>query len=159
MDTGIGKYLIAGTAFLSTFFVPIMPIMVICFMTTLIDMYYGIKVARKNGVKPQSRYLWTGTLTKLRDTFVILIMAHALESKVISNFIDTPVLVGGCAIIVTLTEMWSILENMNTLNPKGPWRVLGKFLKKKGSNYLKMDLEQIEKEIKDEDGNTNTPEI
>lgn len=151
MDTGIGKYLIMASAFLSTFFLPILPILLITFIATIVDMYYGIKVARMNGVEPQSRYMWTGTLRKIRDTFVIITMAHAIETTIISKFIESPILVGGASIIITLTEMWSILENMNTLNPKGPWRVLGKFLKKKGSTYLNVDLDQIHKEIKDED--------
>ena len=54
------------------------------------------------------------------------------------------VLTGGVTIIVSLTELWSILENLNTLNPKGPWRALSQFLTKKGEDYTGIDLETDE---------------
>lgn len=43
--------------------------------------------------------------------------------------------------------MWSILENLNTLDPKGPWRVLGKFLKKKGADYIGVELSNDDETI------------
>lgn len=51
------------------------------------------------------------------------------------------VLTGGATVIIGLTELWSILENLNTLNPKGPWRALGKFLKKKGEDYIGSEID------------------
>lgn len=51
------------------------------------------------------------------------------------------ILSGGVTVIVTLTELWSILENLNTLNPQGPWRALGKFLKKKGEDYTGIEID------------------
>ena len=50
------------------------------------------------------------------------------------------VLTGGATIIISLTELWSIIENLNTLNPHGPWKVLGAFLKKKGEEYTGIEL-------------------
>lgn len=49
-------------------------------------------------------------------------------------------LTGGATIIITLTELWSILENLNTLDPKGPWRMLSRFLRKKGEDYTGIEL-------------------
>lgn len=51
------------------------------------------------------------------------------------------ILSGGVTVIVTLTELWSILENLNTLNPDGPWKALSRFLKKKGEDYTGIELE------------------
>ena len=51
------------------------------------------------------------------------------------------VLTGGATVIIGLTEFWSILENLNTLNPNGPWRSLGKFLKKKGEEYIGTEID------------------
>jgi hypothetical protein len=62
------------------------------------------------------------------------------------------VLTGGSTVIIALTELWSILENLNTLDPKGPWRTLGRFLKKKGENYIGDKIE-----INDE--HTNNTEV
>jgi len=60
------------------------------------------------------------------------------------------VLTGGATVIIGLTELWSIIENINTLDPNGPWRILGKFLKKKGEDYTGIDLE----ELKENDGDS-----
>ena len=54
------------------------------------------------------------------------------------------VLTGGATVIITLTEMWSILDNLNTVDPNGPWRMLGKFLKKKGEDYTGIELNEDE---------------
>ena len=51
------------------------------------------------------------------------------------------VLTGGATVIIGLTELWSILENLNTLNPKGPWRSLSRFLKKKGEDYTGINID------------------
>ena len=51
------------------------------------------------------------------------------------------VLTGGATVIISLTELWSILESLNTLNPKGPWRSLGRFLKKKGEDYTGINID------------------
>ena len=51
------------------------------------------------------------------------------------------ILTGGVVVIIGLTELWSILENLNTLNPNGPWRALGAFLKKKGEDYIGTEIE------------------
>lgn len=149
-DTIIGKAIMFSSVFFSSFFLPIVPIILLCFVATLIDMYYGIKVADSQKVKPQSRYMWTGTLRKLRDTFVILTMARGIELYILNAITDAPLLVGSSALVITLTEVWSIIENMNTLNPHGPWRILNKFLKKKGSRYLNIDIEELEREVENE---------
>nr|DAV06134.1 MAG TPA: holin [Bacteriophage sp.] len=65
------------------------------------------------------------------------------------------VLTGGATVIITLTELWSILENLNTLNPNGPWRALGKFLKKKGESYTGVELNLNEYDKDDSHKNIN----
>nr|DAJ12480.1 MAG TPA: holin [Bacteriophage sp.] len=50
------------------------------------------------------------------------------------------VLTGGATVIICLTEMWSILENLNTLDPNGPWKSIGVFLRKKGGEYTGMNI-------------------
>jgi len=51
------------------------------------------------------------------------------------------VLTGGTTVIIALTELWSIIENLNTINPHGPWKALGKFLKKKGEDYIGTEID------------------
>ena len=33
---------------------------------------------------------------------------------------------GGATVLICLTELWSIIENLNTLDPTGPWKILKK---------------------------------
>jgi len=40
---------------------------------------------------------------------------------------------------------------LNTLDPKGPWKLLGKFLRKKGEDYTGIDLNF------DDDDTNDTP--
>jgi hypothetical protein len=54
------------------------------------------------------------------------------------------ILTGGAALLISLTELWSILENMNTLNPYGPWKAISTFLRKKGNDYLGVDISALQ---------------
>lgn len=138
--TPLGKMLIAASSAIIGFYSPIAALLAACFAFTTIDMFYGIKVACKQKRKIESHRNWKGTLTKLADEFVILSLARLLEWAVMgdSNF---SLLTGGATVIISLTELWSILENLNTLNPYGPWKALGKFLKKKGEDYIGTEIE------------------
>ena len=141
MGTTAGKVFIAiGTA-LTAFYSPIVPLLVTCFVFTAMDMFYGIKVAFKNKKKIESHKNWSGTLVKLLDEWVLISLARLLEMSVMGEETGVFVLTGGATVIVGLTELWSILENLNTLNPKGPWKALGKFLKKKGEDYIGTEID------------------
>jgi len=61
-----------------------------------------------------------------------------LEYTVLNDGVPL-VLTGGATVIICLTEMWSILENLNTLDPNGPWKSIGVFLRKKGDEYTGMN--------------------
>lgn len=141
MGTTTGKIAIAAGTLLTAFYAPIMPLLVTCFAFTAFDMFYGIKVACKNHKKLESHKSWSGTLVKLLDEWVIISLARLLEWSVLGDDQGVFVLTGGATVIIALTELWSILENLNTLNPQGPWKALGKFLKKKGEDYIGTELE------------------
>lgn len=121
------------------YFANIWYLLVICFATTIVDMLYGFKVARKFKKKIESGKNWTGTIRKLKDEAIILSLFHGMEWSIFDQS-GVFLLTGGVTAIITLTEMWSIIENLNTLDPKGPWRLLGKFLRKKGEDYTGIEL-------------------
>ena len=149
----IGKVLLGASSAIVSYLAPIWYLLVICFATTIVDMIYGIKVARKFKKKIESGRNWAGTLRKIRDEAIILALLHGLEWAVVDES-GVFILTGGAAVIITLTEIWSILENLNTLDPKGPWRMLGKFLRKKGEDYVGIELNNNDKHTDDnEDGN------
>lgn len=74
------------------------------------------------------------------DEFTIIALAHGIEWSILDES-GVFLLTGGVTAIITLTELWSIIENLNTIDPKGPWRMLGKFLKKKGEDYTGVNLD------------------
>lgn len=139
----IGKIGILSAAFLTAFLTPIVGLLVTCFVFTVVDMVYGIKVAKRQNKKITSDANWHGTIRKIIDEFTVIGLARLLEYTVLGSQ-GVFVLTGGVTIIVGLTELWSILENLNTLNPKGPWRVLSRFLTKKGEDLTGINLEEDE---------------
>ena len=138
--TFVGKLLISTGAVLTAYFTPILGLLLTCFTTTIVDMLYGFKLAHKQHKKITSNRNRKGTLTKLRDEFAIICLARMIEFTVIGTS-GVFILTGGATVIIALTEIWSILETLNTLNPNGPWRSLSKFLKKKGEDYTGIDLD------------------
>lgn len=147
----MGKLAIAGGALLTAYFTPIVGLLAACFGCSVVDMCYGIKVAHTQGRKVTSKRNWKGTLIKIKDEFTLILLAHLIEYAVLGAD-ATLILSGGVTVIVTLTELWSILENLNTLNPDGPWKALGKFLKKKGEDYIGVEIDLN----KDSNGNDNS---
>lgn len=138
-DTWFGKLLIAGGALLTAYITPIVGLLTTCFAMTSVDMLYGIKVAKQQGQKITSKKNWKGTLIKIRDEFTLIILAHLLEFNIFPDSIPF-LLSGGTTAIIALTELWSIIENLNTIDPDGPWKTLGRFLVKKGEDYVGIDL-------------------
>lgn len=148
--SSIGKFLVGVGSAVISYFAPIWYLLVICFATTLLDMIYGMKVARKFKKKLESGKNWQGTIRKIKDEAIILALLHGLEWAVMDES-GVFLLTGGATVVITLTELWSIIENLNTLDPQGPWRMLGKFLRKKGEDYTGIELF--------EDGDTNDTSV
>ena len=148
--TTIGKIGIVVGAAVTAFYSPIALLLLTCFAFSLTDMFYGIKVALKNKQKILSNKGWKGTLKKLGDEWIIISLARLLELAVLGEQ-GVFFLTGGATVVIGLTEFWSILENLNTLNPDGPWKALGKFLKKKGEEYIGTEIN-----LKDENDTSNT---
>lgn len=139
-NTFVGKTIIATGALLTAYFTPIIGLLITCFATSFVDMIYGIQVAKMQHSKITSSKTRRGTWNKMKAEFAIIALARLLEFTVVGTT-GVFVLTGGATVIITLTELWSILENLNTLYPNGPWRSLGKYLKKKGEAYTGIDLD------------------
>lgn len=139
-NTFVGKTIITIGALLTAYFTPIIGLLITCFATSLVDMVYGIQVAKMQHSKITSSKTRRGTWNKIKAEFAIIALARLLEFTVVGTT-GVFVLTGGATVIITLTELWSILENLNTLYPNGPWRSLSKYLKKKGEAYTGIDLD------------------
>lgn len=142
-NTVLGKIGVAVGSAAAAYFTPIIGLLITCLAATAVDMCYGMRVARKFGKKLTSKKNWRGTLCKIKDEFILISLSHLLEhtAGAAIGIDELFVLSGGVTIIITLTEIWSIIENLNTLDPDGPWKVLGKFLKKKGEDIVGIDLD------------------
>lgn len=153
-NTVIGKILTYMGALALGYITPIAGLLLTCFTFTTVDLIYGIKVAKRQGQKITSEKGWKGTIKKIFDEFVIISLARLLEFTVLGET-GVFVLTGGVTVIIALTELWSILENLNTLDPKGPWRALGKYLRKKGSRYVDIGNKDLNKNTDDKDNIKN----
>lgn len=155
-DTFIGKMLVSAGAVVTAFLAPIQWLLVICFATTVSDMITGFRVAKKLKKKIESSKNWSGTLRKILDEFFLVMLAHGIEWSILDES-GVFVLTGGVTAIITLTELWSIIENLNTVDPDGPWRIIGKFLKKKGEDYTGIELDFDKDEHNDDTALADKP--
>lgn len=128
----------------TAFFTPIAGLIAACFILNIADLITGLEVAVKQGKTLWSRKMWTGTIKKIRQESVVIILMHVIEHFAMSTITTTTVLSGGATVLICLTELWSILENLNTVNPQGPWKMLDSFLKKKGEDIvgIKFDIDK-----------------
>ena len=106
----VGKILVGASSMIVGYYAPIWYLLLICFATTVVDMIYGMKVARKLKQKIESGKNWSGTLRKIKDTFIILSLIHGIEWSILDQS-GVFLLTGGATAIITLTELWSIIEN------------------------------------------------
>lgn len=143
------KIWIMATAFLSAFFIPVLYAIIFVFCMIFLDLYYGLKVSVKLHKKIESHKGWAGTINKLKDAFVLLCSMRGIEYFLINDWVNTRVLTCGTALLISITEIWSVIENLNTLDPDGPWRLVGKFLKKKGEEYTGIDIDLKDNEQHD----------
>lgn len=139
-NNAIANVLIGAGAVMAAYLSPIIGLLVTCFVLTLVDMGYGIAVAKKQKKKITSDRNWHGTISKLWHEVLLIGMARLVEFTVLGSE-GVFILTGGITVIVSLTELWSIIENLNTLYPNGPWKLIGAFLKKKGEDYVGMNID------------------
>lgn len=141
-DGPIKFFTCVGTTILgamSSFFLPIWITILSVNVLTIIDMILGIRVSILNGIKPQSRKLWS-TIKKLGWSTMIISCAHLTDTFIIPS-INTH-LVEAFAGMIAGVELWSIVENLHTLDPTGPWRIFEKFIKSKGEKYLDITIDK-----------------
>lgn len=137
-----GKLLVGAGALATSFFTPIVGLIFACFTLNVADLITGIRVSRKLGKKITSRKNWKGTITKVLQESQLLVLLHVIEHFAFSAVgVETTLLTGGATILICLTEVWSLLENLNTLYPDGPWSILKDLLVKKGQDITGVEID------------------
>lgn len=139
-----------GTGILTWFVGSLTPIwlpVIILGLLIFTDAFLGCKISLKNGKKCESRRLWK-TLRKLGWCCATVWFANQIDRNILVSF-DAH-LVELFAGLFGGVELWSMVENLNTLYPDGPWKILSKVIKAKGEKYLditidKEDLPKVKK--------------
>lgn len=139
----------AGSWLLGTI-IPIWPILLLLALFVFTDAFLGCKVSISKGEKCETRRFWK-TLRKLGWCFAIVWFANRIDVDIFKSF-DAH-LVEASAGLIAGVELWSMLENLNTLYPDGPWKILSKVIRSKGEKYLditidKEDLPKVKKLVK-----------
>ena len=154
IDDGPAKFatcIITGAAsWVAGTFAPIWTVLLILCIFIFTDAFLGCKVSRSQGKKCESRR-FRKTLRKFGWASAIVWFSNAVDVHILTSF--NAHLVEFFAGAIAGVELWSILENLATLYPDGPWRILKKFLKTKGEKYLditidKEDLPKVKKLVK-----------
>lgn len=135
----LGCLLTAMGSWILGSFVPIWTVLLLIAILVFTDAFLGCKVARSKGLKCESRR-FRRTLKKLCWCCAIVWFANRIDVDILVSF--NAHLVEASAGIIAGVELWSILENLNTLLPNGPWRVLSKVLRTKGEKYLDITIDK-----------------
>lgn len=137
-----GKLMLSCGALITAFFTPIVGLLFACFALNIVDLISGIKAARVQGQAITSRKTWKGTIQKLIMESELIVSLHIIEYFTFPTVgLETTILSGGATILICLTEIWSFLENLNRINPNGPWKVLKSFLEKKSEQITGIEID------------------
>lgn len=143
IDDGPTKFIMcvltAIMSWLSGSFAPLWITLLILLLLILSDAFLGCKVSRKSNNKCESRRLWK-TLRKFGWCGAIVWFANRIDMDILKSF-DAH-LVEFFAGAIAGVELWSIIENLSTLYPDGPWKILNKFIKSKGEKYLDITIDR-----------------
>lgn len=134
----------------STFFAPIWSVILVVCLFIFIDAILGTKVSMTREGKFESRRLWS-TIKKFGNCAMIISCCHLMDTEILKS-VDFH-LVEAFSGIVCGVELWSMIENLQAIDPTGPWRIFSKFIRSKGEKYLditidKEDLPKIKKLVK-----------
>ena len=92
-------------------FAPIVPMLITTIVLIMIDLISGVIAAKKRGEKIESAAL-RRTITKLFVYNSAIVTGHLVESYMLQNSLPIVKLVAG---IISVTEMTSIFENLNSI--------------------------------------------
>lgn len=154
IDDGPIKFLTCVIAAIGSWcigsFSPLWVILLLLLLLILADAFLGCKVSRQHKIKCESRRLWK-TLRKFGWCGAIVWFANRIDIDIFVSF-DAH-LVEFFAGAIAGVELWSIIENLASLYPDGPWKILNKFIRSKGEKYLNItidreDLPKIKKLVK-----------
>lgn len=134
------KSIIAVLTALVAYFAPIGPLLFLVTVLSVIDMVYGILIAKKFHKKITSKRL-KDTPKKITNEMVVILATFLAEKLLFPG--SGYVLSAGATAIMCAAEGLSILENIHTLNPHSRvFITLKKYLVNKLSDKYGVDIDE-----------------
>lgn len=124
---------------ISTYFTPIHTVILVVLLLIIADAVLGARVALSKGGKIETRKLWS-TVKKFAYACMIISFGYMIDLEILRSF-DAH-LVEFFAGMISGVELWSMIENLQTLDPSGPWKIFSKFIKTKGEKYLEITIDK-----------------
>lgn len=122
----------------------LMPIkypLIVALVFILVDLYYGLRVAKKVRKKIDWNYMWRTTVDKFIDSSSIIILGHLIDVYV-PHLGDKISLCSFFSWFVCITQLISILSNQITLHPQSPLKLLKVIVNKKIMKQYDIDIEK-----------------
>lgn len=122
----------------------LMPIkypLIVALVFILVDLYYGLRVAKKVRKKIDWNYMWRTTVDKFIDSSLIIILGHLIDVY-IPYLGDKISLCSFFSWFVCITQLISILSNQITLHPQSPLKLLKVIVNKKIMKQYDIDIEK-----------------
>jgi hypothetical protein len=128
------------------FFAPVVPVLLSVGLMIVIDTYFGIKAAKKMGIKYNSGILRKGLCSKFisyqSSVLLIFMMDNWIFNELVLNYISTPFLITKIlGMILILIEFSSINESSEVLYKKSFKEVVRDQLKSIFS--IKKDIDSL----------------
>jgi hypothetical protein len=155
MMTSAYKFLIAALGGLATLLAPIYPLLWVCFTFILVDCLSAfllnqriakeLKAHGKNATNNFGKFS-TAKGSKIISTsiesFVLLILAHILDTQVF-GFFNGLYIANYAAGVICVLQAWSILENASSCNGSRWAKLLQKIMVDKTERHLDINLNEL----------------
>lgn len=120
MKEQFAKYLMPTIISICTVFAPIKGALLVTGFLIFADLFTGIMAARKRGEKVSSAGL-RRTVTKMVVYNVAIISGFLVQTYMINDFLPFTSLISG---VISVVELKSILENLNTINGTDIYKII-----------------------------------
>lgn len=155
MTQALYKFLIATIGGVATLLAPIVPLLWVCLAFILTDCVSAFMLNRRilNDLKTNGKNInnnfgkfstakGSKIIPTLIESFVLLVLAHILDSQVF-GFFNGLYIANYVAGVICVLQAWSILENASSCNGSKWAKLLQKIMVDKTERHLNIDLSEL----------------
>lgn len=109
---------------------------------TVINALYAVQVNKRNNKRGTGLQELKRMFYRIRDAIVAICGAFTIDQFIITSIdLHAVEFIAGA---IALIEFWTLLENLSVIHPHWRiWKLLSKFVKKKGEQILDVKLDDI----------------